>query len=448
MKKIIPVLVAAILMPLLLILSALIPKESIKQNTLESAEYLFEGELFGHAKEGVEGSIIDRYADAILLNIAYHFDKEVPLESVMVSAYYFTPNHEENENLLIAVRDDMGINQQYLRYWHGSIAFVRPLLTIFSIREIYIINAVILIALLAVFIVMSVRIREYPLIIAIIISLIITRSWYVPLSLEYTWTFMLMFICAITAVILQRKGMREYYCTFFVITGMITSFVDFLTTETITLLIPLLVILWIDRERSGNTINSPHPEKTKQRTEKGDETDAGAKKNTVLSSFVKREDVKMAICCVFSWLAGYVGMWASKWILCSLIMKENAFPYVMGHVGERLGGNIGLGIGEYITGAIVNNVGCLFPLGYGSLGVVIFIIMILAALYIAYVYRRGKSDMNLVLLMALIGLIPYIRYVVLHNHSYIHAFFTYRAQMATVMAIVLIVVLVTEKKDG
>lgn len=31
-----------------------------------------------------------------------------------------------------------------------------------------------------------------------------------------------------------------------------------------------------------------------------------------------------------------------------------------------------------------------------------------------------------------IFLVPYIRYLVLHNHSYLHCFFTYRAQMETV----------------
>ena len=36
-------------------------------------------------------------------------------------------------------------------------------------------------------------------------------------------------------------------------------------------------------------------------------------------------------------------------------------------------------------------------------------------------------------------IIPYIRYIVLHNHSYVHSFFTYRAQMATIIAVVLIV---------
>ena len=64
---------AASLMLGALLLSALVPKEAIKEKTLESAEYLYEGELFGEALSGIEGSRIDRYADAILLNIAWHY---------------------------------------------------------------------------------------------------------------------------------------------------------------------------------------------------------------------------------------------------------------------------------------------------------------------------------------------------------------------------------------
>jgi hypothetical protein len=34
----------------------------------------------------------------------------------------------------------------------------------------------------------------------------------------------------------------------------------------------------------------------------------------------------------------------------------------------------------------------------------------------------------------LLGVLPYLRYLALSNHSYMHYFFTYRAQMVTVLA--------------
>ena len=74
---------AAFILVMLLVLTALIPREQIRDKTLESAEYLCDGELFGTVIDNVEGSRIDRYADAILLNIAYHYDADHPVRSVM-----------------------------------------------------------------------------------------------------------------------------------------------------------------------------------------------------------------------------------------------------------------------------------------------------------------------------------------------------------------------------
>ena len=48
-----------------LLLTAMIPRGSIRNHLLESAEYLCEGELFGTVVEGVNSSKIDRYADSI-----------------------------------------------------------------------------------------------------------------------------------------------------------------------------------------------------------------------------------------------------------------------------------------------------------------------------------------------------------------------------------------------
>lgn len=419
---------AAVIMPVLLILTAFIPRSAIKQHSLESAQYLYDGELFGYVREGVEGTCIDRYADAILLNIAYNLDKDHPLKSVMLSAYYFSPDHEENENYLIAVRDDPGINRQYLRYWHGSIALVRPLLTILNVRGLYILNAVVLILLFAWFSFMCAKQKEYALIIAFAASFVLTRAWFVPLSLEYTWMFMLMLTCSIIAIFMHKRGLEGYYGTFFAIAGMVTAFLDFLTTETMTLLMPLLVILWMSRKRG--------------RTEK-----SGSDNGSVFAGFFKREDVRMSTRCAISWLVGYIGMWASKWILCSIVMKENAMPYVTEHVAERLTGTMGVDTDHVLVGAVLKNISCLFPLGYGALSVVIFFVIILYGLYRGFVYRRGLADKGWIILTAILGLIPYVRYVVLHNHSYIHCFFTYRAQASTVVAFMLIIAALTEKDN-
>lgn len=389
-----------------LLLSAMLPRSAIKANVRESAEYLCEGELFGTLADGVESSKIDRYADSILLAIAYQYDAEHPLTSVMWSSYYYTDYLNENVNLLHAVTREYEPNQQYLRYWHGSNAIVRPLLLFFNIQEIYVLNGVVLAVLVTGLLVMLLKNRAFVPAIGVAAGLVSTAVWYVPFSLEYTWTYLLMLLLSVVGLKLALLDRWKLLGFFFMIGGMLTNYMDFLTTETLTLLVPLLFTLWVDRHR--NT------EKTYPRLFQS----AG----------------KAAL----AWGFGYVGMWVMKWVMASVVLGENVMPYVSGHIEERLGGNIGVGLWRYITGAVINNVRCLFPFEYGVLGGIVGFALLLLAAYIAYVYHKKHICKECVLLYVLVGLVPYIRYIVLHNHSYLHFFFTYRAQMATVLAAVLL----------
>lgn len=390
----------------LLVLSAKIPQHAIKSNVRESAEYLCEGELFGMLADGVQGSKIDRYADSILLAIAYQYDDEHPLESVMRSSYYYTENQNENENLLDAVPNEYGPNQQYLRYWHGSNVIVRPLLCFWNIQEIYVLNGIVLAVLVIVLLTMLMKNRAFVPAIGVAAGLILTAVWYVPFSLEYTWTYLLMLVLSIVGLKLALCGRWHLLGFFFMIGGMLTNYMDFLTTETLTLLVPLLLILWVDRHRNAET-TLPHMFQNAGKA-------------------------------VLAWGCGYVGMWLMKWGMASVVLRENVLPYVSEHIGERLGGDIGIGPWRYIAGAVTRNVKCLFPFEYGITGCIGGIALLLLAIYIGYVYHKKHICKGCILLYALVGLVPYIRYMVLHNHSYLHFFFTYRAQMATILVIVLI----------
>lgn len=405
--------VTAIFLTGILVLSACIPQSAIRENVQKSAEYLCEGELFGMVVDGANGSKIDRYADSILLAIAYQYDSEHPLRSVMLSSYYYLPYQNENENLLLAVTEGYGPNQQYLRYWHGSNTFVRPLLVCFSLKQIYMIHGVMLAVLVLLLLLILIKNKAYIPALGVFLGLVVTAAWFVPLSLEYTWTYMLMLLLSIIGVEASLRQ-RKYIPFLFLIGGMVTSYMDFLTTETLTLTVPLLLILWIQYNRSTET------------------------SRVSLWKKIVRD--------VILWGIGYVGMWISKWILASVVLQENVMPYVSGHMEERLGGDIGIGRWQYLWGAVSRNLACLFPFGYGAPGVLAGIALVLFAFYVGYVYRGKQFSVQKVVCYAFLGLIPYVRYLVLHNHSYLHSFFTYRAQMATVLAVVLILEEVVDRR--
>ena len=46
------------------------------------------------------------------------------------------------------------------------------------------------------------------------------------------------------------------------------------------------------------------------------------------------------VCAPHWWAFGYVGTWISKWMISSLVLKENVMPYITEHIAERLGGDV------------------------------------------------------------------------------------------------------------
>ena len=397
-----------------LVIAAVIPQKAIKKNIEESADYLCSRNLFFNVLKEADSSRIDRYADSILLGIAWQYDAEHPLESVMNSSYYTEKYLNENEALRDAVEKDKKANQQYLRYWHGSIAVVRPLLMLFSVKGIYVFNRVLLVALTAVLLIFFIRERYYAPMVGMITAMIMTSVWFVPLSLEYTWTVMLMLIFTLAiAFSIQSEKKHTYYIAFLCF-GMITCYFDFLTTETLTLTVPMLVLIWLENKIKSGTFQK-------------DQEDTKA----LYVRTMKR---------LLMWAAGYIAAWVMKWGLAAIILRENVMPYITGHLAERIGGteHVSLGLGEYLIGAIIRNIRCLLPFNYGIIGILTGFLIILVYLYIAYVYRGENINRKRIGLYLIIAAVPYIRYMVLHNHSYLHYFFTYRAQLGTVIALVLI----------
>ena len=237
-------LITVIILTGLLVLVACIPQQAIKENTARSAEYLCSRGLFDTIIDNTEGSRIDRYADSILLGIIYQQDAQHPLQSVMMSSYYYNAHVNENENLYHAVTNNLDANQQYMRYWHGSSIFVKPLLTVMNLKQIYVVNGILIAFLTVMLFLMLLKIRAYIPLTGLVIGYGAIAIWFAPLSLEYTWMFLLMPVISMVSIHIARKGNLNNAGILFLISGIVTNYFDFLTTETVTLLIPLLLMLW------------------------------------------------------------------------------------------------------------------------------------------------------------------------------------------------------------
>ncbi|MCR5357512.1 MAG: hypothetical protein K6E63_08935 [Lachnospiraceae bacterium] len=395
-----------IILAMLLSASALIPKELLKRNMLSSASVLKENDDYYYELEGITGSRIDRYADAILLNIAWHFDQAKPLSSVMEASYYYVEDMPESDNLKVSVENDLPANRQYMRYWHGSAFIVRLMHLFTDIKGMYVFHAILLIVLTAL-LVYRLAAGGYGYAgMAVVLSLIGVGAWFVPFSLEYIWMFSVMLVISLLCVRMTVKHKEKYIPLLLMVSGIVAGYLDFLTTETLTFTVPLLLILYI---------------RTKERR-------------------MDASDVRLTAVSSATWLAGYSFMWSGKWLLAKCILKTDVSRYVTEHIVHRLDGDVySYSKPVIIVSSLLRNIKCIFPFEYGMTGVVIIMILLPAAAYRLYVYGNIKAaDRKKVIIYLAMAMIPYLRYAVLHNHSFRHNLFTYRAQMATILALMFI----------
>lgn len=405
MKKILEYLLVFIMTLIILFfglaLTAKIPKTKIEENLKKSASYLEKNSGFKRVQPGREYTYLHLYADSVILNIINCIDTNKPIESIMWANYYEIIKMDINNDFIEVVQENKEPNQQYIRYWHGSMLILRPLLVFLSLEQIYKVNYI-SITVLALILLIIIWKRSKKLAISYLLSMIMIAFPIVGMCLEYVWTFYIMLISSIIAINIKKEKNLYKLC---LVTGMITCFLDFLTTEIITLFVPLILILGIKKE-----------------------------KNEIINF---KDAVKVFFKSCVLWFIGYAGMWISKWILASLILNINAIDYVKDQALLRMNGLQGLNSAkEMYIGAITNNWHTLYPINivkktselWWMLGafVTFFILMI--------DWKKIKNNKES-LIMLIIAVMPYLRYLVLANHSYRHSFFTFRSQMISIMAL-------------
>ena len=94
--------------------------------------------------------------------------------------------------------------------------------------------------------------------------------------------------------------------------------------------------------------------------------------------------------------------------------------------------NFGKPLSKFV---ILRNVFCLFPLSFfNNQGLILFIFIFILFTFLFFV--RKQSNNTLSWMLFLIAIIPYVRFYLINSHSYIHYFFTYRAQISTIIALI------------
>lgn len=433
----------------LLFVTALIPQNALQKNMEKSSDYYNNHQMFDHVTDYMFLSRQDNYADCILTNIIYHIDQNNLAESILSASYYNPEDEGVQTSFAYAVGSKVEPNVDYSRYWHGSMVLLRPLFIIFDIEGVRMVLGILILIMTVWFEVLLFKNHYSVFGVCYGIGLILVSVWMCAFCVEYAMPFVVMSVeLPVLFALLTRayekkeaqndKVKRDEHkrgnqkadehesdnfkpevilWAVLACAGIMTAFVDFLTTETITFTMAYVLYLIV--------------------------------KNRYNQMRTVKEELIYLVKSGIVWLVSYGLMIALKWVLALIVLGKDAFFNALSQAALRISGDATLGnvtgaevVSDYerISGALWRNIGCIYPfkstMSYGT--AMIFILLVgLVVFSIWYLFReKAKSCINKVLVM--VSLIPVLRFLVLNNHSYIHFFFTYRALLVSVVVIMYI----------
>ena len=392
--------------------AALIPQKSIRENSKKSAEYYSNVKIFEQRLiENEDNTIIDNYADVILVNIIYCQDSSNPLKGSICLEYYSNDKSDVIESYdEVTHNDNIKTNRFYSRYWHGTMIVLKTLLMVTDIEGIRIINMIFIAILTIVLSVLLIKEKQIGLCISIIGGMLLMSVYVVPFCIEYVSSFVIMFLSSI-ACILTVKYKEKYLGTVFLVSGMLICFFDFLTCETLTFTVPALIVVIL------------------------------LFKNKRLTQF--KEGILFIIQKGILWICGYGFMFMPKWAISSVFLKEKAFDEALTNATHRINSTVsnesGLRANRIFKNIVSMNIFNKTST-YGDLGLRLLIISAVI-ITILILYKKNKScEKDLFKVIGIIMIIPYLRYMFLNNHSSVHYYFTYRAQLPVIAGAIYIII--------
>ena len=327
---------------------------------------------------------VDYATDERMLSVSYLMNKKDVISSVIEMNYY--QELQERIDLNSYIDNDNRVVSEYCRYWHGYTTLLKPLVSIFEVKTIYIIHIILFIILL---ITVLIKLFQYDKVLGVsfIVGLITVNTFIVPLCLEYFYVFVLMMIGILLMLKMYESKSKNIDLLFFIL-GILTCFFDFLTCETITLTVPLMMYVYLNI-KDKNKIN-----------------------------------YKSIIKYIILWGLGYSMMYLAKWVIDYIYYGSSIATEIFKKGMFRVNDGI-YNTADIISANIINSILFLFPFNlFTNNALIVVVILILIGLYNYIFYEDNKLDK---LVLIIISLIPFIRFMILSSHTRVHIYFVYRA---------------------
>lgn len=394
-KGVILLLISCVIGFTALLAISLIPNHMVLNN-LNHSVIAFEKEGYRPEITPYISSYLDNFTDALMLETTSQETSDSIVNKALLSYRYV--GYEDDKELdpvetFIEYygdeKDDVSfVKTTYARYWHGYQVFLKPALVVLNYPQIRIGNIILNVVLT---IIIYIKMRKMLNIKIAVLYLLVWIS-LMPIvlfcSLQFSSVFYISTIAAI--IILNIKIKTENAFSFFFVIGCLTSYFDLLTYPLITLCIPLCIYL-------------------------------------LVYQMDQKEELKQVLFLSVAWGAGYFGMWIMKWILASVLTEKNIIGTTLQQIQIRSSNTVNeqkISYFSVLGKNIINFVKNPAPW--------IFIFQVLYYL----IKRKGhKEKKGNAISFFLIAIYPFLWYLVTMNHSYIHAWFTFRELSISLMAL-------------
>ena len=363
--------------------------ERLTGNVRTSAQVLAQEGSLPLAVTGFLPSRVDSFSDVIMTGNTILSPYDTPLENAMRTPRLsgFDPLTELEKWL----DGEPAQYNDYARYWHGYLIFLVPMMTLMSISSVRLLLSVVLILLL---LHAGIRLSPRHGVAALLAFFVACCPQAIAASLIHESCMLI----ALAGVIGASRTRRDLLPCLLTLIGMATSFFDLFTTPLMTLVLPLSCVLI--REDAQPTL---------------------------------KEYAGLCLC----WLLGYLGMWAGKWAVGSILTGENIFRDALATMQER--------------SVNADDAGDVIPFTSGFLACLhmilnpVYLLTFAAAFGVSLcaTLRRAQGCCPLLsrprLMLGLTALMPVVWTLCICNHSLVHSFHVYRTLSSSFFPLVLAV---------
>ena len=320
--------------------------------------------------------------------------------------YKFSLRNTEESCFSRALVNDYG------RYWHGYVVFLRPLFRIFDLDEVRYINLGIQLLLFCVLALTTYAVSRRTIYVwAELAVYLIMGPNSMACNMQYSSIYYVAVIFAIIAMrfwkVIDKDGRYIYL---FLISGMATSFMDFLTYPLLSWCFPATFVIMLY-----------------------------SSKNIFKHNIWLNKIIQLAISAIM-WIIGYITMWAGKWTIGIALSDIDVWDYATSEVGFIIGSN------EKNLFIRLQS----FFKNWNHLTYKPFVLVFLIAfiIWVIAMVRKGiVKDYRIPAFTVILFAAP-VWYIVGYSHTWGHHIFTWRIALTTVIAAVMIACLSTDHSEG